>query len=41
MHNGAENPLFEANQIIIDLLEYTQLTDCRFYKDNKKNEVFV
>ena len=40
MHNGAENPLFEARQVIIDILEYNKLGECRFYKDNKKNEVF-
>jgi hypothetical protein len=41
MRGDAENPLFEANQIIVDLLGYKKLNECRFYKDNKKNELFV
>ena len=41
MYGDLENPLFEANQIIIGLLEYKKLNECRFYKDNKKNEDFV
>ena len=41
IHGDAENPLFEAKQIIVGLLEYKQLEDCRFYKENKKNEKFV
>ncbi len=41
MYNGADNPLFSASQILIDLLGYNKLNECRFYKDNKKNEEFV
>ncbi len=41
IHGDAKTPLFEANQIIVGLLEYKELNACRFYKDNKKNEDFV
>ena len=41
MYNGAESPLFGASQILIDLLGCNKLNECRFYKDNKKNEDFV
>lgn len=41
IHGDPETPLFEANQIIVKLLEYKKLNECRFYKDNKKNEDYV
>ena len=41
VYNDVNKPLFEAKQVIESLLEYAQLEDCRFYKDNKMNEVFV
>ncbi len=33
-----EKPLFDAKYIIETALEYSELNDCRFYKDNKTNK---
>ena len=41
MYGDIQNPLFDAKQILIDLLGFDKLGSNRFYKDNKNDERFV
>lgn len=41
MYGDAENPLFDARTVLIDILGYEKLSKCRFYKDYKKDDRFV
>lgn len=41
MYGDIQNPLFDAKQILIDLLGYDKLGSNRFYKDNKHDQRFV
>ena len=41
MYGDIQNPLFDAKQILIDLLGYDKLGSNWFYKNHKKDQRFV
>ena len=41
LYNTVEDPLFDAKQVIEQVLEYKELNECRFYRDNRMNEKFI
>ena len=41
VYGTIEEPLFLANDILITLLEYREINSCKFYRNNKNNNLFV